>query len=52
MKHLRDLLVVGLYVVLLGLQMYLTVWWQKRGTADTSVEVATSDFGRPLVRKG
>ena len=52
LKHLRDVIVVGLYVVLLGLQMYLTVWWQKRGTSDTSVEVATSDFGRPLVRKG
>lgn len=52
MKHVRDLLVVLLYVVLLGAQIYLWAWWQKRGTSDVSTEVATSDFGRPLVRKG
>lgn len=52
MQHVRDTLVVLLYVVLLGLNIYLWAWWQKRGTAETTTEVATSDFGRPLVRKG
>jgi len=52
MKHVRDTLVVLLYVALLGLNIYLWAWWQKRGTAETTTEVATSDFGRPLVRKG
>ena len=52
MKHLRDLIVVTMYVVLLGLNIYLWAWWQKRGTGEATTEVATSDFGRPLVRKG
>lgn len=52
MKHLRDLIVVLMYVVLLGLNIYLWAWWQKRGTGEATTEVATSDFGRPLVRKG
>jgi hypothetical protein len=52
MQHVRDTLVVLVYVVLLGLNIYLWAWWQKRGTAETTTEVATSDFGRPLVRKG
>lgn len=50
MQTLRDLLVVGIYVVLLGLQMWLWAFWQKRGSKVTT-EVATSDFGRPLVKK-
>lgn len=53
MKHIRDLIVVGIYVVLLGAFMYLAAWWQKRGSADAATtELVTSDFGRPLVRKG
>lgn len=52
MQHLRDLIVVTIYVVLLGLNIYLWAWWQKRGTSEASTEVVTSDFGRPLVRKG
>lgn len=52
MKHIRDLLVVLLYVVLLGINIYLFAWWQKRGTAAAkATELVTSDFGRPLVRK-
>lgn len=50
MQTIRDLLVVGLYVVLLGVQMWLWAFWQKRGSKVTT-EVATSDFGRPLVKK-
>jgi hypothetical protein len=53
-QTLRDLIAVGIYVVLLGGQMFLWTWWQQRGTkaAAASAELATSDYGRPLVRKG
>ncbi len=53
-QTLRDLIAVGMYVVFLGVQMYLWTWWQKRGTkaAATSAELVTSDYGRPLVKKG
>jgi hypothetical protein len=47
-----PLIVVTIYAVLLGLNIYLWAWWQKRGTSEASTEVVTSDFGRPLVRKG
>jgi hypothetical protein len=49
MQTLRDLLVVGIYVAFLGGQMWLWAYWQKRGETKT-VEVATSDYGRPLVK--
>ena len=51
MQTLRDIVAVLIYVVFLGLQMWLWAVWQKRGSKPT-VEVATSDFGRPLVKKG
>ena len=53
MQTLRDIIAVGIYVVFLGLNMYLFAWWQKRGTktTTTTTEVATSDYGRPLVKK-
>ena len=51
MQTLRDLLVVGIYVVFLGLQMWLWAVWQKRGDKPVT-DVTTSDYGRPLVRKG
>ena len=54
-QTLRDIIAVLIYVVFLGAQIALWVWWQKRGTraaAAASTEVATSDYGRPLVRKG
>lgn len=50
MQTLRDLLVVGLYVVFLGGQMWLWAFWQKRGSKVVT-EIATSDYGRPLVKK-
>ncbi len=51
-QTLRDLVVVGIYVLFLGLNMWLFAWWQKRGKRAASVpEIATSDFGRPLVKK-
>jgi hypothetical protein len=51
MLTLRDLIVVLLHVAFLGFQIYLWAWWQKRGT-QPSKEIATSDYGRPLVKAG
>lgn len=51
MQTLRDFLVVGIYVVFLGLQIWLWAYWQKRGQKPVT-DIATSDYGRPLVRKG
>lgn len=51
---LRDLIAVLIYVVFLGGQMALWSWWQKRGKkAEAAAQIEpTSDYGRPLVRKG
>jgi len=49
MQTLRDIIVVGIYVVFLGMQIFLWAWWQKRGDKPTA-EVATSEYGRPLVK--
>jgi hypothetical protein len=49
-QSLRDMIAAGIYVVMLGAQVALWAMWQKRGK-QASTEVATSDFGRPLVRK-
>lgn len=48
---LRDLIVVGIYGLMLGLQIVLWSWWQARGRARP-VEVETSSYGRPLVKRG
>jgi len=53
MLHIRDIIAVLIYVVFLGGQMALWSWWQKRGQSDAvTTDLATSDFGRPLVKKG
>lgn len=48
---LRDLIVVGIYGVMLGAQIVLWAWWQARGRARPA-EIETSSYGRPLVRGG
>jgi hypothetical protein len=50
MQTIRDLLAVLIYVGLLGGQMWLWGWWQKRGK-QPSTGLVTSDYGRPLVKK-
>lgn len=54
-QSLRDVAAVLIYVVLLGAQIALWVWWQNRGkraaAAETAQSSATSEYGRPLVRK-
>ena len=47
-----DAIAAGIYIALLGVQLYLFSWWQKRGKVKPSAELATSTYGRPLVRKG
>lgn len=49
--QIGDMLVVGIYGFFLGLQIYLWGWWQKRGKAVKSTELAMSTYGRPLVKK-
>jgi hypothetical protein len=50
--HLRDVIAVGIYVVFLGINMWLWSVWQNRGKAAAATPaVVESDFGRPLVRK-
>jgi hypothetical protein len=49
-RVLRDLVVVGIYAVMLGVHLGLWVWWQKRGEAQPK-EIPMSPYGRPLVKK-
>jgi hypothetical protein len=49
----RDLIVVVIYGLMLGLQIFIWSWWQNRGKVRaTPAELTTSSYGRPLVRRG
>lgn len=48
--QIGDILVLGIYGLFVGMQIFMWKWWQTRGT-KTSTEVETSTYGRPLVRK-
>lgn len=48
--HLRDIIVVGIYGVMLGLNVWIWLFWQGRGKVKTEVE-PVSGFGRPLVKE-
>ncbi len=48
---LRDVIVVGIYAVALGANIVLWSVWQNRGKKKPTTEVATSTYGRPLVKK-
>jgi len=51
-EAIRDILVIVIHVWYFGLLIFLWGVWQKRGDGTaTSKEVATSTFGRPLVKK-
>ena len=52
-QAVRDIVVVGIYVVLFGLNLFLFAQWQKRGAAGEVAEEKprTSRFGRPLRRR-
>jgi hypothetical protein len=49
-EALRDIIVVVLHVVFIGLMIYLFSWWQKRDQVAAK-ELETSTYGRPLVKK-
>ena len=54
MKAISDIIATGIYVVMVGLNLFLIVAWQKRGQEkDEPAEAApkTSRFGRPLRRR-
>ena len=51
-ESIRDALAAGIYIVLLGGQIALWSWWNKRGKkAATKAVEPSSAYGRPLVRK-
>ena len=49
-QALRDIIVSGIYVVMLVAHVALFAIWQKRGKKPAAVE-PVSAYGRPLVRK-
>jgi hypothetical protein len=53
-EAVRDVIAVLIYVIFLGLQLFIWAWWQKRPKAEDAKPAiaATSSYGRPLVRKG
>ncbi len=50
-EAVRDVAVVIIHVWYFGLLIFLWSVWQKRGDGTPSKELATSTFGRPLVKK-
>lgn len=48
----RDIIVVVIYGLFLGLQIWIWSYWQKRGKKKPSLELPASTYGRPLVKKG
>lgn len=51
-EAIRDTVVILIHLWFFALAIFLWSKWQKRGDGTPSTEVATSSFGRPLVRKG
>ncbi len=49
-EAVRDTVVVLLHVFFFGLNIFMAVWWQKRGEVKAK-ELPTSTYGRPLVKK-
>jgi hypothetical protein len=50
-EAVRDIVVVVIHVWYFGLLIFLWSVWQKRGDGKPSTALATSTFGRPLVKK-
>ena len=50
-QAVRDIVVVLIHVWFFGLIIFLWGKWQKRGEATPGTAVATSNYGRPLVKK-
>ena len=50
-QEIRDIIVVVIHLIFFGLQIWIWIWWQNRGKKTASTELATSTYGRPLVKK-
>jgi len=50
-QAMRDIGVVIIHVWFFGLLIFIWGKWQKRGEAPAGTAVATSNYGRPLVKK-
>jgi hypothetical protein len=50
-EAIRDIVVVVIHVVLMTIMVKMFNWWQKRDEVKPKA-IATSTYGRPLVRKG
>jgi hypothetical protein len=50
-QALRDIIVTGIYVAMLGLHIVLWTAWQKRGRKPATDVTPTSAYGRPLARE-
>jgi hypothetical protein len=48
--HIRDIIATLIYVVFLGLNIWIWAYWQKRG-APKKAEITVSTYGRPLAKK-
>jgi hypothetical protein len=48
---IRDIIAAGIYIVALGINFAMWLWWQKRGKKAATPELETSAYGRPLVRR-
>ena len=51
-EAVRDIAVIGIHVVYVGLMIRLFAWWQKRGEIAAAEPAVQSVYGRPLVKKG
>ncbi|MGI9578190.1 MAG: hypothetical protein ACR2OH_08335 [Microthrixaceae bacterium] len=49
----RDIIATLIYVVLLGVQIWLWVWWQNRDkrAAEAAAVEPTTAYGRPLIKR-
>lgn len=50
-EALRDIIVIVIHAVFIGMMLYLFSWWQKRGQVKPK-QIETSTYGRPLVKRG
>ena len=49
-EAVRDIVVLVIHGIYIGLFIYLFIWWQKRGEAKPAA-LPSSTYGRPLVKK-
>lgn len=52
-QAIRDILAANIYIVFLGINIYMWGAWQKRGkkAADKAALEPTSSYGRPIMKK-